>query len=91
MKKSSGFHIFGIISLLLLGEFWMTYFAFCRFNAITPFNQFVHRYPFAAGGLLLLMVFVILAGGIAALSSKLWLFASLLALGTILFIFSQIT
>jgi len=91
MKKRSAFHISGIISLLLIAEFWTRYFAFCRFNAVSPFNQFVHRYPFAAEGLLLMMLIAILAGGVATLSSKLWLLTSFLAVGTILFIFSQIT
>ena len=91
MKKRSAFHIFGVISLVLVVEFWVRYFAFCRFNAISPFNQFVHRYPFAAEGLLLLMVIAILAGAVATVSSRLWLMTPMLALGTILFIFSQIT
>lgn len=69
----------------------MMYFTFCRFNVISPFNEFVHRYPYAGGGLIILMVVAILAGGVAALSYKAWLLTSLLALGTLFFIFSQIT
>ena len=91
VKKRSAFHIFGVIGLLIIGEFWARYYAFCRFNAISPFNEFVHRYPFAVDGLLILMVTAILAAGVAAFSNKLWLLISFLALGTLLFIFSQIT
>jgi len=91
VKKRSAFHIFGVIGLLIIGEFWARYYAFCRFNAISPFNEFLHRYPLAFDGLLILMVAAVLAAGVAAFSSKLWLSISLLALGTLLFMFSQIT
>jgi hypothetical protein len=91
VKKRSAFHLFGVIGLLIIGEFWARYYAFCRFNAISPFNEFVHRYPLAFDGLLILMAAAILAVGVAAFSSKLWLSISLLALGTLLFMFSQIT
>jgi hypothetical protein len=91
MTKKSVFHIFGIISLFIIAEFWVRYLAFCRLNAISPFNEFVHRYLFAGEGLILLMIMAIIGGGVASFSSKFWLLTSVLALGTILFIFSQIT
>ena len=83
--------LFGLASLLILVEFWISYFAFCRFNQIYPFNGFVHRYPMAGGGLIFMMLGSMLAGVIAARFCKWWILASLFALGTIMFIFSQIT
>ena len=91
MKKRSAFHIFGVISLLIIGDFWVRYYRFCRFNVISPFNKFVHNYTFAGDELIILMVIAIIAGCIAAFSSKVWLLTSLLALATLLFAFSQIT
>jgi hypothetical protein len=49
--------VFGIVcgatgSLLIVGEFWISYFRFCRFNTLLPLNDFVHLYTFAGDGLI---------------------------------------
>lgn len=83
--------LFGLASLLIIVEFWISYLVFCRFNKVYPFNGFVHRYPMAGEGLICLMLGSMLAGIIAARFRRWWILASLIALGTIMFIFSQIT
>jgi hypothetical protein len=70
---------FAIVSLLIVAQFWVSYFAFCRFNKIFPFNGFVHRHPLAGGGLIVLMMIAILAGGVAGVFRKRWI--PLLSLG----------
>lgn len=91
MKKRAAFHIFGVISVLIIADFWVRYYAFCRFNTISPFNQFVHRWPFAGTGLLGLMFLAIVAPVVSAIANKWWLLISLIALGTLFFFYSQIT
>ena len=91
MRKRAALHIFGIIGLLIIGDFWVRYYRFCRFNTVASFNEFVHNYTFAADQLIILMVFAIIAGAVAAFTNKLWLLTSILALATLLFVFSQIT
>ena len=81
----------GSISFLVTAEFWVSYLAFCRFNKVIPFNDFVHRYPAAAGGLIGMMAAALSAGIVAAWFRKWWLGTSVCALVTLLFIFSQIT
>ena len=83
--------LFGLVSLLIVVEFWISYFAFCGFNKICPFNGFVHRYPMAGVGLVFMMIGSIVAAIIAAFFRKLWILASIFALGTLMFVFSQIT
>jgi hypothetical protein len=83
--------LFGLASALIVVEFWISYFAFCRFNQIYPFNGFVHRYPMAGGGLIYMMLGSILAGIIAARFRKWWVLPAIFAFGTLMFIFSQIT
>jgi uncharacterized membrane protein len=93
MKRKFSLHLLGAIGLFILGDFWVRYFVFCRFNVVSPFNQFVHGYPLAGDGLLAVMVAAIVSAGVAAfyLHNKLWVSVSFLAVGTVIFIFSQIT
>jgi len=90
-KKKSALHIFGILSLLIIGHFWVRYFVFCRCDEISPFNEFVHRWPLAGTGLLMLLLLSILFPVIAAFANKLWLLMSPVAFGTLTFFYSQIT
>jgi hypothetical protein len=89
MNKRSVLHVFGAIGLLVIGDFWVRYYRFCRFNAVAPFNKFIRDYNFEH--LIILMTIAAVAGGIAAISNKLWILTSVLALGTLFFAFSQIT
>jgi hypothetical protein len=83
--------LFGLVSSLVVTEFWIRYFRFCNFNKFEAFNAFVHRYPLAGNGVVLLMLMAIVAGICAAWFRKIWILSSLAGLGTLLFIFSQIT
>jgi len=91
MKKKGTLHLFGIFSFLIIADFWVRYFVFCRFDTISPFNAFVHRWPFAGNGLLLLLFLSIVVPVIAAFANKLWLLRSLIAFGTLKIFFSQVT
>ena len=91
MKKKGTLHLFGIFSVLIIADFWVRYFVFCRFDTISPFNALVHRWPLAGSGLLLLLFLSIVVPLIAAFTNKLWLLMSLVAFGTLTFFFSQIT
>ena len=81
----------GVVSPLVVTEFWIRYFRFCRFNKFEPFNAFLHRYPMAGNGLVVLMLLAIVAGICATWFRKVWILSSIGALGTLLFIFSQVT
>jgi hypothetical protein len=83
--------LLGVVSAFVVTELWIRYFRFCRFNKFEPFNEFVHRYPMAGNGLVLLMLLAIVAGLCATLFRKAWILSCIGALGTLLFIFSQIT
>ena len=91
MKPRAAFHVLGVLALLIIGDFWIRYLVFCRFNAVSPFNEFVHRWPLAGNGLALLLEFAIGASCLAVIANKLWPIVSLAAMGTLMFFFSQIT
>jgi len=91
MKKKTIFHLFGILSFLLIGDFWVRYFVYCWFDTTSPFNAFIRRWPFAGNGLLFLLFLSIVVPVLAAFANKLWLLMSLIGFGTLTFFFSQLT
>lgn len=91
MRHRAAFHILGVLGLLIIGDFWVRFFVFCRFNAVAPFNAFVLRWPLGAYGVLFLLLLAIGATSLAGIANKLWLILPFAAMGTVVFFFSQIT
>lgn len=91
MRKRSWLHFFGVLSLFLVAHFWIAYFVFGRSNNPADFNAFLAQYSFVGAHALEALFAAILAAGLAAFANKLWWLVSLLALTTIVFLYSQVT
>lgn len=83
----------GISGLRITSQLWLSYIVFCRPGAVYPFNQFLHRYVFALGGMALALLTAMVAGVVASLLARKWwwLLTSFAAFGTLVFLLRQVT